>query len=193
MPRTKQFDEEEVLKRAMTLFWKKGYHNTSIKDLIQSLGISNASIYHSFGGKKQLFNRAIAYYREVNIEGLRQFLETQLNVREGLIQVFQKIIEEDRKDDVCKGCFIVNSTTELIPAEDDFTEVIQAHKQEIEKIFFDFLQKGVHTGQISPQKELMTISRLLYTLMTGLRVLGKAKSDPKEFTASVEAVLSLLG
>ncbi|MEL6975424.1 MAG: helix-turn-helix domain-containing protein, partial [Bacteroidota bacterium] len=63
MPRTKQFDEKEVLKKAMELFWEKGFHATSIQDLVSHLGINRASLYDTFGGKDELFNTAFESYR----------------------------------------------------------------------------------------------------------------------------------
>ncbi len=192
MPRSIEFDEEEVLKKAMTLFWEKGYYDTSIKDLIQALGISNASIYNSFGGKKQLFNRALDYYRETNFQGLSDFIRSQKEVKQGLIMIFNKIIQDDKNDPDCKGCFIVNTSTELIPADPAIQGVVDAHKERIEKVFYDFLLRGVKEGQIAETKDIQVISRLLYTLMTGLRVLGKSKPSPEEAMASVKAVLSLL-
>lgn len=192
MPRAKQFDEEEILEKAMMLFWQKGYFDTSIKDLIAYLGISNASIYNAFGGKKQLFYRAFNHYRSTQSKGLGQFLSTQTHTRAGLIQVFQKIIYDDCQDLDCKGCFIVNTSTELIPSDPNILSLIQSQKETIEGAFYEFLQLGVDSGQISPEKDITVISRLLYTLMTGLRVIGKAKPDPNESMASVEAVLSLL-
>lgn len=194
MPRAKQFDEEEVLQKAMILFWKKGYHDTSITDLIKFLGISNASIYHTFGGKKELFDRAFEYYRTINFTGLSHFLSTQEDIRIGLKMAFQKIIDDDATDEDCKGCFVVNTSTELLPSDKDdkLQGIITQYQDKMVTTFFTFLEKGVQKGQISPQKDLKMIARLLYTLMMGLRVVAKTKPDPLESQASVDAVLSLL-
>ena len=54
MPRVKQFNEDEVLNKAMELFWKKGYNATSMQDIVDYLGINRASLYSTFGGKKNL-------------------------------------------------------------------------------------------------------------------------------------------
>ncbi|MBV6654813.1 MAG: helix-turn-helix transcriptional regulator, partial [Mameliella sp.] len=40
MPRTKTFDEQQALDRAMETFWKKGYHATSMQDLVDTMGIN---------------------------------------------------------------------------------------------------------------------------------------------------------
>ncbi|MEM7184582.1 MAG: hypothetical protein AAF518_27045 [Spirochaetota bacterium] len=37
MARPKEFDPDEALERAMHQFWAKGYHESSIRDLVQYL------------------------------------------------------------------------------------------------------------------------------------------------------------
>lgn len=192
MPKVKLFDKEEVLQKAMMLFWRKGYHDTSIQDLVEHLGISRSSLYDTFKGKKQLFEQAFKRYSVSNVEGFRNFISTQDDVRGTLRSVFQKIISDDKTDEDCKGCFVVNTTTELVPAEPLIKTLITAHKETMEQIFLTFLQRGVETGQISPNKDIKTISHLLFTLMTGFRVVGKTRPDLDELHNSVEVVLSLL-
>ncbi|MEL6674839.1 MAG: TetR/AcrR family transcriptional regulator [Bacteroidota bacterium] len=192
MPRAKQFDEEEVLEKAMLLFWKKGYFDTSITDLIDFLGISNASIYHTFGGKKQLFERAFDRYRQKNLGGLQHFLSTQDDVRKGLKGVFEKIITDDSLDEDCKGCFIANTSSELLPTDEQLMQVIRGYRDAVIETFTTFLRKGVASGQISPDKDLETLASFLYTYMMGLRTVGKLKPDPVESRASVESILALL-
>ena len=70
MPRIKTFDENEVLVKAMNLFWKQGYSATSVQDLVSHLGINRASLYDTFGDKEQLFKKSFALYRKSTMEGL---------------------------------------------------------------------------------------------------------------------------
>jgi TetR/AcrR family transcriptional repressor of nem operon len=73
MPRVKLFDENEVLNKAMNLFWKQGYSATSIQDLVSHLGINRASLYDTYGDKEKLFFRAFEFYRKTNTEGITNF------------------------------------------------------------------------------------------------------------------------
>ena len=66
MARKKEFDPEIVLKRAVDLFWKKGYANTSLNDLVEHLGINRFSLYSTFGDKKTLYITALNYYIDNN-------------------------------------------------------------------------------------------------------------------------------
>ena len=64
MARKKNFDEVEVLDKAVNLFWEKGYNATSIQDLVEGLGINRASIYDTWGDKHQLYLSALKRYRQ---------------------------------------------------------------------------------------------------------------------------------
>lgn len=160
MPRAKQFDEEEVVEKAMTLFWRKGYRNTSLTDLIEYIGINNASIYNTFGGKKELFDRTIEHYRKQNYEGMSNFLASQHDIRLGLRSVFRKIIMDDWKDEDKKGCFIANTISELLPHDPKLMGIIQSYRKDVVKTFQSFLERGVKDGQIPPNKDLYNISNL---------------------------------
>ena len=62
MGRARKFNNDEALSKAMHLFWEKGYENTSLKELLETMGILNGSFYNSYGNKRQLFIDAMKFY-----------------------------------------------------------------------------------------------------------------------------------
>ena len=62
MGRTATYDRDAVLKAAMELFWARGYHTTSLKDLERALDMRPGSIYAAFGSKEALFRAALDRY-----------------------------------------------------------------------------------------------------------------------------------
>ena len=62
MPRPKSFDVDEVLDRAVDLFWVNGFAATSMADLVNHLGINRGSLYSTFGSKQELYERALERY-----------------------------------------------------------------------------------------------------------------------------------
>lgn len=192
MPRVKLFDEEEVLTKAMNLFWKQGYAATSVQDLVSHLGINRASLYDTFGDKEQLFKRSFALYRKNNIQGLKQFLNSHEDTREGFKQLFNHAIKEAIADRDRKGCFVVNTTTELIPNDESIQEVLESNKNDFENTFLNYLELGRDKGQIESNKDLSSIAALLFTLYNGLRVVSKVQPDKKKLTDTVNVALSVL-
>ena len=192
MPRVKLFDENEVLTKAMNLFWKQGYSVTSIQDLVSHLGINRASLYNTFGDKEQLFKKSFELYRKSSIEALTVFFQCRPNVKEGILELFNIAIEDAIVDKDRKGCFVVNITTELIPNDENLLKVLEINKNDIENIFYDYLLKGKENGQLKANTDLKSIASLFFTLYCGIKVVSKVETNKKELTNSVNLILSLL-
>ena len=192
MPRVKSFNEDEVLSKAMNLFWKQGYNATSVQDLVNHLGINRASLYDTFGDKEQLFKKSFELYRKQNTVGLIQFFESRTNIKEGISELFSTAIQEAILDKDKKGCFVVNTTTELIPNDETLLEVLETNKLDFERLFYEYLQKGKANGQLKTNQDLKSIATLLYTLYNGIRVVSKVHPNKKKLTNSINVVLSLL-
>ncbi|HFC00378.1 MAG TPA: TetR/AcrR family transcriptional regulator [Phaeodactylibacter sp.] len=192
MPKVKQFDEKKILENAMNLFWKKGYHATSIQDLVSHLGINRSSIYDTYGGKKELFDQSFELYRTEGIAGLTVFLKKQTSVKKGFQNLFKSAIKQSLSDSDRKGCFVVNTTTELIPGDEAIQNILKKNKAAYEKIFYHFLLSGERSGEIPKGKDLKSIASLFYTFNNGLKVVAKIEPSRKKLLASVNVMLSLL-
>ncbi|MFI0431202.1 TetR/AcrR family transcriptional regulator [Mariniflexile sp. HMF6888] len=192
MPRVKTFDENEVLIKAMNLFWKQGYSATSVQDLVSHLGINRASLYDTFGDKEQLFKKSFALYRKSSIEGLIQFFKTRPNVKNGFSELFDIAIQEAILDKEAKGCFVVNTTTELIPNDESLIQVVEDNKRDIENLFYEYLKNGKDNGQLKTNQDLRSLSSLLFMLYNGIKVVSKINPQKKKLKGSIDLALSLL-
>ena len=192
MPRTKQFNEEEVLNKAMELFWEKGFHATSMQDLVNHLGINRASIYDTYGGKNMLFDKAFQNYRDTSLATLNEILISEVDVKEGFRKLFQMVIDDVESDACQKGCFVVNTITELVPGDNALQEKLRQNSSNTEQIFASYIQKGIHNGDIKTSKNPQTIAFTLFTLFSGLRVMTKVEKSQKKLSQMVEIGLSIL-
>ncbi|PRX49876.1 TetR/AcrR family transcriptional regulator [Salegentibacter salegens] len=192
MPRVKLFDENEVLTKAMNLFWKQGYSATSVQDLVVHLGISRASLYDTFGDKQQLFKKSFELYRKQSFEKTCQFFQNQPNVKEGFSELFKNAIHEAVLDKDRKGCFAVNNTTELVPNDESCLEILSSNRRDFENLFYEYLKKGQKKGQLKECKDLQSLASFLYITYNGILVVSKINPNKKELTNSANLALSLL-
>ncbi len=192
MPRKKLFDKEKILQKAMLLFWEKGYHNTSMQDLVDRLGINRASLYDTYGGKEKIFISALEEYLRNGREKMEQTIETNPGVEKTFKLLFESIIENDYNDPSHKGCLVANSTTELSTSYPEINTIITKHNKFIEDSLYKILLQGVQSGEIDENKDLKSVARLMYMVVTGLRVLGKTKPEKEETLAAVNVLLSIL-
>jgi TetR/AcrR family transcriptional regulator, transcriptional repressor for nem operon len=169
MPRVKQFNEDEVLYKAMELFWEKGYNATSMQDIVTCLGINRGSLYDTFGGKQNLFDKSLSLYCSIHQEGTKDFLSKQNNVKDGIRNIFKAFIGEKGQDIDRRGCFCVNSTNEVAHENEYVNELLNDNKIFYETLFYDFLSKGQENGEISKEKDIKLIAFLIFTLFSGIK------------------------
>ncbi|REE05493.1 TetR/AcrR family transcriptional regulator [Marinoscillum furvescens] len=192
MPRTKRFDEEEVLTKAMRLFWKQGYAATSVQDLVAHLGINRASLYDTFGDKDRLFKQSFELYRKQSIQSIKKLFDEYSDVKEGFSRLFAQAIEEALEDKDKKGCFAVNTTTELVPNDASCQEILEANRLAFERLFYDYLHTGQQSGQLDG-KNLRVLASMLYVTYNGLLVVTKIHTSKHELLEAANLTLSLLG
>src|SRR3954469_7432832 len=59
MGRPRGFDEDEVVRAAVTLFGRQSFAGTSVDDLVSHLGVHRGSLYKTFGSKRGLYLAAL--------------------------------------------------------------------------------------------------------------------------------------
>lgn len=192
MPRHKEFNIDETLERAMTLFWKKGYKGTSISDLVKDLGVNRASLYDTFGGKEQLFKSAVSKYLESNKHKTQNFLFEHENVKEGFKNLLSQSIQDCLVTNDKRGCMFVNSVTELLPNNPEFNPVLEANKKQMEEIFSSYIQNGQEKGQINSSKDPDTLSNFIFTIYAGLNVNTKMETDKEKLMKLVDTALEVI-
>src|ERR1700733_563742 len=112
MARTKDFDETQVLAKAIKLFWQKGYNGTSMQDLVDALGISRSSLYDTFGDKHQLYIKALESYEQAETAKRNKALDKSIPARTAIRQLLDYTLQDLISDKQHKGCFLTNAAVE---------------------------------------------------------------------------------
>jgi TetR/AcrR family transcriptional repressor of nem operon len=190
--RTKEFDPDTALQKALELFWERGYEATSMTDLVRHLGIARASIYATFGGKHDLYVKAFERYLQTRdplvVEALSQPGPALPAVR-ALVEVYAK---ESLCDEHRRGCMVVNAAVELMARDPQVARRVEASWDSLETALTSALTRARAQGEISAGKDPRTLARFLLVMMQGIRVLGRAHPDPgrlRDATAQALAVL----
>ncbi|NYE04535.1 AcrR family transcriptional regulator [Bacillus niacini] len=92
MARHKEFDEAEVLRKAMVLFWRNGYEKTSMQDLVDYKHIHRRIIYDTFGDKQTLFLRALQLFEEIFEIRMEQQIKPINSVKLAIRRLFEMVV-----------------------------------------------------------------------------------------------------
>ncbi|WP_378187431.1 TetR/AcrR family transcriptional regulator [Aquimarina sp. W85] len=117
MARKKQYIEEDVINKAMHVFWYKGYENTSMQMLEKEMGINKFSIYASFGNKQGLFLESLKNYKAKRKEMFDKLRSGTKGV-EDIKQFFYDSVKVCDQEGNQKGCLLTNTYYEFSNKED---------------------------------------------------------------------------
>ena len=185
MARPREFDEAEVLAKAMDVFWTHGYDPTSITDLMDATGLAKGSLYKGFGDKKHLFAFALdAYLADANSR-LAECDASSETGREALEQVFAGVVAMSTGSGVRRGCLSVNSAIELGPHDSTVRNRLRRNTRQKEDTFATIISRGIADGSLRKDLDPQAAARCITTMTNGLQVRGKLGLTQREAEETV--------
>jgi TetR/AcrR family transcriptional regulator, transcriptional repressor for nem operon len=176
MARSKEFDEERALASAMDLFWRQGYENTSLETLLREMGIAKQSLYDTFGDKRALYLKAMAFYRRRTNSALRELLASAPSAKEGFTRILLGLVAESREQHA-RGCLLLSANMERAVDDQEIATFLTDNQAEVESIFADTLRRGKHTGEIGEDQDADALAKFFVVTVQGMRAMARLKSD----------------
>ncbi len=170
MARTRDFDLDQAVDRAMLLFWRKGYEGTSLTDLTEAMGINRPSLYAAFGSKEGLFQRAVERYLAGPGSCVQDALKapTARGVFEHLLQVYCDVPGKD--DERPAGCMMVQGA--LVCSEE--SAAVQKQLLDIRQHGADLVRERFRRakaeGDLPADESPAELARYVWTICNGLSV-----------------------
>lgn len=190
MARIKEYDENEVLQKAMVLFWTQGYEKTSMQDLVTHMGIHRRSMYATFGDKHTLFMKALERYEEVVGIKINSQVKPLDSVKQAIRRLFVIAIYKNGKEPI--GCLTVNTAVELSLHDEEVAEKVVDSFSKTEKLLYELLLRGQTLGEISNHHDAEKLSQFIHNSLVGLRVLAKTSDDREKLESIIDMALSVL-
>jgi TetR/AcrR family transcriptional repressor of nem operon len=192
MARTKDFDETEVLCKAIDLFWLKGYNGTSMQDLVDGLGISRSSLYDTYGDKHTLFIKALERYKSTNAVTFVDIINNSGTAKETIKKLLEFITDGLLQDRSQKGCFLVNAEVEVAPHDEQVNKLICENDQQVEDAFYAVIKKGQESGEITNRQDARALARFTFNTVKGMRVTAKSTTDKAVFDDIIKLAIAVL-
>jgi len=190
MGRSREFDENVVLQKAMELFWKQGYEKTSLNDLVEHMGIHRRSLYDTFGDKHTLFLRTVDFYAELIKNKMQAGISHAETAKQAIKFIFDFTIQgyEDKQ----WGCLIVNSATEMALRDKEIEEKIEKIFMQTEQLIADLVRKGMQTGEFSCKYDPEVLSEMLQNTLLGIRVQLRMSASKEKLHRIADFFMDLL-
>ena len=190
MPRTKEFETGDALDAAMQLFWRKGYAATSLRDLLDGMGIGYGSFYNAFGDKHALFLASLDRFRELRTSWIDEVLE-DFGLG-GIEEVFRRTVDGLVGFEPRRGCLLANTAVELGPHDAEVAAKISRYVRHTEAVFERAVIRAQEAGEIPADRDPRAMACFLVNTLHGLRVLARVGTDRAVLEDAVRVALDVL-
>jgi AcrR family transcriptional regulator len=194
--RKRKFDYELALDAAMHMFWQKGYSQTSLSDLIETMNINKPSMYRAFGNKERLFVKATERYLEKKMKPhLALLFQQGAPLKDRFKNHMMSIIDMQCNTANVKGCYLVLCQAELIgggiPEE---AELMLRDTDTIpKKCYAEIFSHDAEAIRLGLNTNAQSNSLSLYTMLKGTASMARSGAVKADLEYSVDSILSGIG
>ena len=169
MANNSKFNRQEAIHAAMALYWEKGFHATSMRNLQDTIDMRPGSIYAQFGSKEGLFKEAIKHYLTMSLTQLANSVDTSVSKVEGL-KSFIKTAVTRNESAPSNMCMLVKTISELTQ---DNSALLSAAKQAlntVEKEFSNLIAQAQEEGELDKSVDPTRLAKILQINIMGMRM-----------------------
>jgi AcrR family transcriptional regulator len=177
--RTRQFDVDEALDRALEVFWARGYEGATLPELTKAMGINRPSLYAAFGNKEQLFRKALDRYQTGPMSFLTEALK-EPTARAAAEAIFSGFIRMQRNREKARGCLIVSGALASGAEAETVRQELAQLRQSIVAVFRKRFERAVEDGDLPKGTDCATLARYVATVLGGLAVQAASGTTEKE-------------
>jgi len=191
MARHKEYDRDNVLDKAVGLFWRKGYKASSVSDIVHATGLNTASMYKEFGDKDGLFEEALERYYQQRLSRILQILIDEPNFN-GIERYLEYIVTSAASSGY-KGCLMVNSLAEKNVISRQANDQVGNFVTRLERLLEEAFRNAQANGDVPASKNPAVMASFVACFLHGLVLYGRHPNRAKDIRQLHEVMLQAVG
>jgi TetR/AcrR family transcriptional repressor of nem operon len=188
MGRPQEFDSDAVVDAALSVFWDRGLHRTSVDDLLNASGLARSSLYNTYGGKQSLFKQAVQRYVENQVVRLQKILGAP-TLKQSLEKLFHSAIYDNYDG---RGCLLVNCAGGVMREDAFEQELLRDGFKRMFALVEQRMQAAQDAKELSPSIDPADAATLVCATLSGLRVFHKSGLQKTKLRKSADLSINAL-
>jgi AcrR family transcriptional regulator len=188
--RPRNYDREEVVGRAIRLFWTRGA-DPPIDEVSQATGLHKPSLYAAFGGKRGLYLETLDRYLADSSCRITEAL-----AMEPLLPALERFFEVDL-DIFCsaggeRGCFLISTAIEASATDPAVGERVARAFSGMRTNILERVERAIAAGDLSRAPSADLITDLVTSTHVSLSVEARAGLTQRQLEEKVRRTLDLI-
>ncbi|PCK00940.1 MAG: TetR family transcriptional regulator [Alteromonadaceae bacterium] len=181
-----KFNRDTVVSLACDLFWKKGFHATSTRDLQDAIDLRPGSIYAAFGNKQGLYTEALRHYANKMDDLLESCLEQHDSVIEGLKTFTKSALIDETEQQSCDQCMLIKATSEFKHEYPELKSLSESLLVEFETRLAQLFAQAIDAGELPKNGKAIDYARHFQIHFIGLRSYAARVTDKSLIDSLIE-------
>jgi len=170
-------NRQDVVDKATNLYWEKGFHGTSMRNLQDVIDMRPGSIYAAFGSKEGLFKEALKHYAQQGIERLSELKFISGSPLKGLKRFVEAAVIDSQTCAPSGMCMLAKTISELTEANAELLTEAKNLLNEVEENLTDTFIEAQLAGEIDKNQDAQKLASHLQVQIMGLRSYARATDD----------------
>ena len=177
----------QIVKKASKLFIKKGYAQTTMRDISRATGINLGNLYNYISSKEDILCRAFEIYHDPAMEWINQ--ERILDIEDPTQQLkitLHKMLE--MSFDVMNDVLMMYRETRVLPPK--FMKIVLKKESDLVQVFETIITKGVERKVFKVTDPFYAANMLVFQLsLYALRNWNLSRYTREEYLAYTEETI----
>ncbi|MDW6020519.1 TetR/AcrR family transcriptional regulator [Mesorhizobium sp. BAC0120] len=188
--RPRAFDRDLALRRAMEVFWTKGYDNASLADLTSAMGINSPSLYAAFGSKEALFNEAIVLYGKVEGPQIWDSLTSAPTAKEAISGYLRATAATFTQPGKPAGCMVILGVLNINDANEGVSRALRAIRAENREVLKQRLDEGIAAGELAADLDTAKVAAFYVTVQQGMSIQARDGANRETLLAIADSAMA---
>lgn len=190
MAKTAKFDRQEVIEKATELYWRKGFHATSMRNLQDEIDMRPGSIYAAFGSKDELFKETLQNYTNTALASLKECCETHATRVEALKAFIMSAVIDNREGTPNAMCMLTKTVAELTSEHQGILDLTATFLKQLESAFEGIIKEAQADGEVPIDRDAAYLASHVQIQIAGLRSYAKTNDDAEKLTKMIDDIFT---
>ncbi len=186
MPRAAPYDRETALDAALAIFWEKGFHATSLKDLEKALSMKPGSIYAAFYSKEKLYLSALERYFEKSRAGFRAHVASAGSPLAALADHFRTYGKMAANNPSRKACMLTKTLVDTQATDPAISAITQEYMSAMQAEFAAVFTAALERDELANNADPKRLARRFQANVAALRLAVNQGMGAADFTELAE-------
>lgn len=192
MARTRSFDPDQALDRAMTLFWQRGYAGTSVAQLVEETGVNRHSLYETFGDKRALYMKALERFDRRYFGKMISDLAEAPGGLAAIERFLTRLSERLQDERAMRGCMMLNTVVQRADVGDEVANFVHEKLKDLYRAMRSAIRDGQAAGEIRADFDANEATRFIAVIAEGMTLMRGITDDRRYAEQSIGLALAAL-